>query len=323
MGGSVYPVALQATSQRVQLERIPAAADSDTATRQTIALMCRYIREAATDPAIQLAAEYAKHNYGSDSDEPAMLAWACFWFVKHKVRFVVDEAPMFRLGESGQQDLLIHPSVLIRMDQAQGDCDDFTMLVCALLCALGVKFSIVTIAADPSDPSRWSHVFPMALCPKALVLDASHGSGPGWCVPANHIFRWQAWGQNGDQVNIPRPQRGMQGWVPAGQGMGQTDLSSLPPIGTDAGSPLATSAYDTALYTDASTMPIGSASSGPGFNWNSFLNTIAQQAGLTARTAEVAGNPAAFQSMGNIGGLLPILGIGLAAFLLLSLVEKR
>ena len=107
-----------------------------------------------------------------------MLAWAAFWFAKHNVKFVVDEAPMFRLGETGQQDLLISPSVLIRMQKPEEDCDGFTMLVCALLRCMGVPFVIVTIAASPDDPSRWSHVFPMALTPQPIPLDACERS-PG------------------------------------------------------------------------------------------------------------------------------------------------
>src|SRR6202034_1681421 len=100
-----------AGTPRVQLVRIPAAADSDTATQQTIDLMCRCIRESSEDPMIRLAAQYAVHHFGAGSSDPAMQAWAVFWFVKHQVKFVVDEAPMFRLGEPNQQDLLISPAV--------------------------------------------------------------------------------------------------------------------------------------------------------------------------------------------------------------------
>ena len=200
------------------LERFPAAEDSDSATSQTIELMCRYIRESTDDPAIRLAAQYAWQHFGGGSPDPAMKAWAVFWFVKHNVKFVVDEAPMFRLGEANQQDLLISPSVLIRMRDPQEDCDGFTMLGAALLRALDVPFVIVTIAAGPDDPSRWSHVFLMAMLPTGpLPIDASHGSGPGWMVPAAHTFRWQAWGEDGQAVNVMRPrQHSLNGWVRPG-----------------------------------------------------------------------------------------------------------
>ena len=203
---------------RVLLERHPAAEDSDSATSQTIELMCRYIRESTDDPAIQLAAQYAWQHFGGGSPDPAMKAWAVFWFVKHNVKFVVDEAPMFRLGEANQQDLLISPSVLIRMRDPQEDCDGFTMLGAALLKALDVPFVIVTIAAGPDDPSRWSHVFLMAMLSTGpLPIDASHGSGPGWMVPAAHTFRWQAWGEDGQAVNVMRPrQHSLNGWVRPG-----------------------------------------------------------------------------------------------------------
>jgi len=184
--------------------------------------MCRYINEAAdTDPAIQRAAQWAANHYAQGSSDPKMLAWAAFWFVKHNVKFVVDESPLFRLGEVGQQDLLISPSVLIRMQHPQEDCDGFTMLLCAILRALGVPYAIVTVAVDGQDPQRWSHVFGMALTPSPLPLDASHGSGPGWMVPAARTFRWQCWSCDGQPVNIPRPRsHGLHGWEPSTYGLG-------------------------------------------------------------------------------------------------------
>ena len=113
---------------RVQLQTFPAAQGTDAVTAQTVGIMCSYIKDACADPVIRLAAQHALKNYGQDANDPAMRAWAAFWFVKHQVKFVVDEAPMMRLGRSNEQDLLMSPSVLIRMDKPQEDCDGFTML---------------------------------------------------------------------------------------------------------------------------------------------------------------------------------------------------
>ena len=295
---------------RVLLERHPAAEDSDSATSQTIELMCRYIRESTDDPAIRLAAQYAWQHFGGGSPDPAMKAWAVFWFVKHNVKFVVDEAPMFRLGEANQQDLLISPSVLIRMRDPQEDCDGFTMLGAALLKALDVPFVIVTIAAGPDDPSRWPHVFLMAMLSTGpLPIDASHGSGPGWMVPAAHTFRWQAWGEDGQAVNVMRPRRhSLNGWVRSG--LGQDDpLDIVGSIGTDIYS--LETAVDQGLNTDINSYNFGAGSSSSGtltqgqaaqissasysapsssssssFNWTSFLNTLTSSAAGVAKVAE-------------------------------------
>jgi hypothetical protein len=227
--GSGVHCSLQSALQtdRVQLERFPAADDTDSVTSQTIRLMCRYIRESADDPVIQAAAAHAVRYFGGGSQDPSMRAWAVYWFVKHNVKFVVDEAPMFRLGQENNQDLLISPSVLIRMDKPQEDCDGFTMLGGALLKALNIPFVIVTIAADPNDPARWSHVFLMAILSGGpLNMDISHGSGPGWIVPAAHTFRWQAWDCDGNAVSVPRPRRhSLNGWIRTGMGQLPTDDS--------------------------------------------------------------------------------------------------
>lgn len=299
---------------------------------QTIELMCRYIRESAdADPYMSEVAQYVARNFGGGSPDPSMLAWGVFWFVKHRVKFVVDESPMMRLGEQGQQDLLIAPSVLIRMDSPREDCDGFTMLVCALLRCLKIPFVIITIAASPDDPERWSHVFPMALLPAGpMALDASHGSGPGWMVPRQHTFRWQAWDAEGNPVNVPRPRpSGLHGWVRSGYGLGQDDggdlssLSSIPLTTGDMGDLLTNSDLVQTLELPSppvSTTPATTSSSG--FNWTSFLNNLTSQAAGVAKVAEVEGatTNASLALSGAFSSLVPLLLIGVAAFFAISLI---
>ena len=321
----------------IAIERYAAADDTDSVTAQTIGLMCRYIRESADDPAIQDAAQWAAGHYGAGSTSPSMLAWAAFWFAKHNVKFVVDEAPMFRLGETGRQDLLISPSVLIRMQKPEEDCDGFTMLVCALLRCMGVPFVIVTIAASPDDPSRWSHVFPMALTPQPIPLDASHGSGPGWIVPAAHTFRWQAWDCDGSPCDVKRPRRqGLHGWVPSGHGFGGlgqdvldeyiTDTgdtsggSSVQLTGpgvTDTGSPY----FPVTTYSPNTPTPASSSS----FNWTSFLQNLTNQAAGVAKVAEVnaSATNASLALSGAFSSLLPIIAVVVVGGFLISSMGKK
>jgi hypothetical protein len=71
------------------------------------------------------------------------------------------------------------------MPEPSGDCDDFSMLCAAMLRALGIESAFKTIAADSADPTRYSHVYVMAIRPEGeLALDCSHGSTPGWEAPA-------------------------------------------------------------------------------------------------------------------------------------------
>lgn len=328
---------------RVQLERYPAAEDTDTATSQTVDLMCRYIRESSDDPVIQQAAGWTHSHFGGNSEDPAMKAWAAFWFVKHQVRFCVDEAPMMRLGRPNEQDLLIAPSVLIRMQDPAGDCDDFTMLTCALLKALGVPFVIVTIAASPDDPGRWSHVFCMAmLAGGPIPLDTSHGSGPGWMVPAAHTFRWQCWDENGKPVSVPRPRKhSLNGWERpgAGYGLGQADPSIDPESGlpyTDV-SPIAASlpsstSYDPFLMGSPSTSIAPASSPAPStssFNWTSFLNgltadvTSTAKSYITAQQQEQLAQTGAYTASNILSSVVPLAIGALGIFLLVSVLGNK
>jgi hypothetical protein len=212
-----------ARAPELRMDRVPAAADSDGATAQTVRMMCDYVRKCVADPQVQAAADYAWRRFGAGSADPAMKCWGVFWWVKHCIKFRLDEATLFRIGERNQQDLLTAPDVLLRMKHPAEDCDGFTMLAAALLTVLGVPVVIATVAADPADRSRWSHVFPCALLPgdTVLPLDASHMPAPGAMVPPERIFRWQAWNLDGDPVQVePLKHRGLHGYVRSGRGMG-------------------------------------------------------------------------------------------------------
>lgn len=203
-----------------QAEIFQASDDNETATAQTIALMCRYIARACDDPYIRQVARdacgrfspmafYRDHS-GAWHVDPAKASWAVFWYLKHRVKKTYDEAAMFRFGMPNEQDLLTDPSVLLRMDKPAEDCDGFTMAACALLQCLGVQTKIATVACDRQDPSRWSHVFCLVSIPDSQgnaaywPLDCSHGSRPGWMVPPQDIYRWQVWDLDGSKSADPQ-----------------------------------------------------------------------------------------------------------------------
>lgn len=213
--------------------------------------------------------------------------------------------------------------------ERRGDCDDFTMLCCALLKALGVPFVIITICADPSDSTRWSHVFPMALCPNAIPLDASHGSGPGWMVPAEHTFRWQSWDENGDRANVTRPGSNLHGWVRSDHGLGQDVLSSYIDSTAAPGVDLSGGfSYDPNAGSYPATLPPPvqtPAASSPGFNWTSFLNNLTGQAAGVAKVAEItsAGQTAALYGSSAFSSLLPIIALVVVGGLAISALKSR
>ena len=335
----------------IQIDRVPAADDTDTATAQTVQMMCDYIRKAASDPLVQACAKYAWQKFGMGSPDPAMKAWGCFWWMKHCIKFRNDEATMFRIGERNQQDFLLSPSVLFRMDKPAEDCDGFTMGEAVLLVCLGVPVVIATVAADPDDRNRWSHVFPVSIINgRALPLDASHGIGPGWMVPPQHIFRWQAWGLDGKPVEVrPMHHRGLHGYVrtgpsvmtarvrPAYRRRGVGDLCSEFGIGCDVLPPV-TSSSSPDSYLQWGTPSSSSSSTGGGI-W-SFLSGLVSNAANVARvavtpttTVQYPGGPIVTGPAGSVpvsGGLfgsssslVPILGVGLLGILAISALRGK
>lgn len=328
------PIELQqnARSAPVVVDRVKAAGDTDGATEQTVQKMCEYIRWGAADPRVQAAAAYARKYFAMGRSDQAMLAWAVFWYVKHCVKFRNDEATLFRLGEKDQQDLLIAPAVLVRMAKPSEDCDGFTMLSCAMLCYLGVPVLIVTVAVDPSDPERWSHVFPIAVPDRRIMpVDASNGVGPGWMVPREHISRFQAWNLDGTKSDLSLSRfRGLHGYVQVApryrrRGMGQDE----------------TAVFDNPFppTVDASTsgsfgQPIDFGSgSGSGFNWSGLINNIVSTAGSVAKVAvlpqgaSMYPNGAVVQGSlfqgGSGASLLPLIAVGGLGLLAISALSSK
>lgn len=89
---------------------------------------------------------------------------------------------------------------LVTLQLRAGDCDDQATLLAALLSSLGYKTRFRTVAADPSAPWAYSHVFTEVFQRKTgqwISLDSTvPQSFPGWRPP--RVFRSQAWRTMGD-----------------------------------------------------------------------------------------------------------------------------
>ncbi len=206
--GTLARVPLNLTRQQSTLN------DTVASTAQTARAMCEHIRRDAASPIVRATAKrIASESRASDAMGLARAVWL---YVKQVVGFKSDDAQIARLfGERNQLELLIAPAALLSMHQPEGDCDDFTMLCCALLTALGVRAQVVCLCCDRSDPGRFSHVCARAFIPESisvgggwLNIDASHGAYPGWKVPARDIFREQDYDLNGHcaaDVVLARP----------------------------------------------------------------------------------------------------------------------
>jgi hypothetical protein len=197
------------------LSREQAPADSESSTRQTVERMAQHVRAAAGDPAVVWAAHEALRTAGGPGASQQARCKAVFFWIKAHVRFRTDDALISQLfGEQDQLELLISPPVLLRAASPAGDCDDFTMLCCAMLNELGVPNRICTVKADQPDPDRWSHVY---CCAGGMALDTSHGDFPGWEVP--HFYEKRYWDSGTGQAiateagSVPKQVPGLSGWT--------------------------------------------------------------------------------------------------------------
>ena len=182
--------------------------DSDVATAQTISRMCELIKESCADPLFQSVAQRAATSF------PGGTASSIWWAVKHMMRFVQDSPAIARMfGPHDALELLVSPAAMIRCRKMEGDCDDFTMMACAMLQCCGVPFEIVTVAANPRDPQTFSHVYGRAVLNGRFTMDCSHGKYPGWEVPRERQYRVQVWNEAGEPIeNQARSFNGLHGY---------------------------------------------------------------------------------------------------------------
>lgn len=202
---------LTSLARNARLSSFPASPVSDLQTAETVGQMVRHVGGSLHHPAIRQAVRDA------DLDVPGLpareRAERVFWWVKRHVRFRED--PL-------EDELLIAPEALLAMPEPAGDCDDFSMLVAALLVAAGVQASFVTVAADQDDRSRFSHVYAVAWVEDGrLPLDASHGPFPGWEAEWQQpVYRRREWPVFAT-ITPARPRRALLGTLPR-RALGQT-----------------------------------------------------------------------------------------------------
>jgi hypothetical protein len=330
----VQPAAAIAPGSNVVAERTTVPDDSDGLTKATVQKMCEYIAQGAADPQVQGCASYAAGPMSRIFPHPA---FGVFFFLKHRVRRVLDEGNMFRVGEPGASDMLIAPAVLLRMQSPAEDCDGFTMAAAAMLTALGITNCIVTVACDPREPERWSHVFGMVQLPNGawMPLDCSHGDKPGWMVPPQRISRWQAWDLSGNPIDVPMPavRSHLRGYTR--RGMGQDDSGCAGTLCADGsvmdsncvcgGGVINPSSLPTLTSTPTGSTTVTTSSGTP---WASL---VAALAGDATKVASIATLPAGYSLNANgsvvpnisslISSILPLALLALGAVFVINMVE--
>jgi hypothetical protein len=157
---------------------------------RTIQVMRERVAEDSTDPQFVSRARGVVDSQGT----PANRTQQVWDHVKGAIQFKRDESTGIRedgLGIGGSDpgdivEVIIRPRDMAQyIDQgiAIGDCDDFSMYLAAMLKAVDVPCSFCTVAASPSAPNQYSHVYVVAYPDGQRVpCDASHGQYCGWEV---------------------------------------------------------------------------------------------------------------------------------------------
>lgn len=166
----------------IQFGGIAALADHpDDRVAQTIQVMRRYaIEDSRTWPVQSIL-----------RTDPNPIQ-AAFQGAKDSLRYVTDDVLAAAFPSwNPVVEVLVRPR-LSALGSAEGDCDDFSMLVASVLTAAGIPCRFVTVAADPEAPDQFSHVYVAAYAPDRIALDASHGAYPGWETP-NRFGKIHEW----------------------------------------------------------------------------------------------------------------------------------
>lgn len=128
-------------------------------------ILCKIAVEGSNEPTVIRAAK--EITAGAVTPEEKALAVA--QWVKRNVRYVLDEKnpkalrspDLFKREPDGSLEIFQYPSHTLSSRVA--DCDDQSLLVTALLRAVGVYTKWRLISQDPENPEVYSHIFPVAV----------------------------------------------------------------------------------------------------------------------------------------------------------------
>jgi len=221
-GVSVNPVFLGQPRSSPGLGYRAPLLSGEAGTAQTIKLMRQLVDSALSDSAfVRKTRDIVAHvqAYDETGEVRAVYNW-----IQRNIRFTKD--PLTK-------ETLFPPQELLKI--RAGDCDDISMLMGAMLLALGYPARLVTIAANPSDPSEFSHVYVEVEIPPGsgnwMVVDAArYGAQFGVEPPA--YFRKRAWSLVDDHyqdLNGMTRLRGLAGYTRVPQYLGDDgiDWSSI------------------------------------------------------------------------------------------------
>jgi hypothetical protein len=209
-GSTRLRVAIAGSSSGMGLLARQNLAGGDHGTYQTIQVMRRLIEQAQSDPefirfAVDLVRDLPAHDELSEVSR-------IYEFVHSRIRYTKDPVT---------KEKLYPPMELLRI--GAGDCDDTSMLICALANALGYNARLITVSANSDAPNEFSHVYPEVEVPTGsgnwVPLDVARPGAQLGLAPEVY-FRKRAWSTTDssytDLEGYGQP-RGLAGYTRLGQ----------------------------------------------------------------------------------------------------------
>lgn len=218
----------------------------DAGVEQTINTIRHIVDDAVKDPAVNAAAiEFVRGV--TDSFSRDQKAQAIYSAVAMRWLYVEDPVGPFGPKET------VRP-VRLLLQTFAGDCDDASILICALCGTIGIPCRLVTIAADPSSPREFSHIYPEAeIAPGQFVAMDVARPGSSYASAPPRYFRKRIWDlESKNYADLtgagcgcacggdctPRPSR-LNGYALLGQGIAPGDTTTPFSIDAQAGASLA------------------------------------------------------------------------------------
>lgn len=160
----------------------------DEGVSRTIRLIRDLMDSGVTDPVVNEAAINILRNAGVQNFDREGKLRALYEYVSWP-NFLYVEDPV---GPFGPKETVRTVRTLLRV--RAGDCDDYTLLLASLAGSIGIATRAVTVAADPSAPDDFSHIYPEAeLSPGNWVAMDAARPGAQFGLPAQRYFRKRIW----------------------------------------------------------------------------------------------------------------------------------
>jgi hypothetical protein len=134
------------------------------------------------DPKIQQLASRILEEYDVPSRDWEGESKAVFEWVRENIRYTRDPEGL---------ELFRKPLRTVQLGIA--DCDDMSILICALLGTIGHTLLLRVIGVSSNEPE---HIYPVDLLPPgnpdyAIALDATRPESMGWEVPEEQRLFWE------------------------------------------------------------------------------------------------------------------------------------